>query len=106
MDNTRRVRPPDTDHVRARHARGTLYRFAGINAGQAFTIRTTEGTAVERNRGVLQITYLVDTLGDSDPGNDVYLEETTRLVKDAGRHRIVNQTDAEYCAVVQGAIEG
>lgn len=50
-----------------RHARGTLYRFTGINAGQAFTIRALEGTAVERNRGVFQITYLVDTLGDLGP---------------------------------------
>ena len=92
--------------LRVRHARGTLFRFTAINAGQAFTTGRWRERRVERNRGVFQITYLVDTQGDSDPTNDVYLEETTRLVKDAGRHPIVNQTDAEYCAVVQTAIDG
>ena len=92
--------------VRARQASGTLYRYTAINAGQVFTIRTLDGRAVERNRGLFEITFLVDSLGDSDPGNDVFLEDTLRLVRDAGEHPIVTQTDAEFCAVFEEAIQG
>jgi len=92
--------------VRVRHARGTLYRYTAINAGQVFTIRTLDGKAVYRNRGVFQITYLVDTLGDADFSNDVFLEDTLRLVKDAGKHPIVTDTDAEFCNVIDGALQG
>jgi hypothetical protein len=92
--------------VRVRHARGTLYRYTAINAGQVYTIRTLGGKAVYRNRGVFQITYLVDTQGDADFSNDVFLEDTLRLVKDAGKHPLVTSTDEEFCTVVEKAIGG
>jgi hypothetical protein len=92
--------------LRVRHARGTLYRYSAINAGQVFTIRTLGGEAVQRDRGVFQITYLVDSLGDADPSNDVFLEDTLRLVRDAGKHPLVTETDAEFCAVIDEAVAG
>lgn len=48
----------------------------------------------------------MDTKGDSDLGNDVYFEDSLRLVRDAGKHPLVTQTDAEFCAVIDGAIQG
>jgi len=92
--------------IRVRHARGTLYRYTAINTGQVFTIRTRGGKAVERNHGLEEITFLVDTLGDSDPSNDVYLENTIRLVRDVGSHPLITQTNAEFCAVIEQAIQG
>jgi hypothetical protein len=92
--------------VRVRLARGTLYRYTAINAGQVYTIRTSDGKAVYRNRGLFGITFLVDTQGDSDLGNDVFLEDTLRLVRDAGKHPLVTATDEEFCAVVDQAIRG
>ncbi len=92
--------------VRVRHVRGTLYRYTAINVGQVFTIRTLDGKAVERNHGLFEITFLMDTKGDSDPGNDVFLEDSLRLVRDAGKHPIVTQTDAEFCAVIDEAVRG
>jgi hypothetical protein len=92
--------------VRVRHERGTLYRYTAINVGQVFTIRTLDGRAVERNRGLFEITFLMDTKGDSDPGNDVFREDSLRLVRDAGKHPLVTQTDAEFCAVIDEAVEG
>jgi hypothetical protein len=92
--------------VRERHARGTLYRYTAINVGSVFTIRTLDGKAVQRDRGLLEITFLMDTLGDSDPWNDVFLEDTLQLVREAGDHPYANQTDAEYCAVIDQAIQG
>ena len=92
--------------VRVRLVRGTLYRYTAHNVGQVFTIRTLDGTAVERNRGLFEITFLMDTKGDSDPGNDVFLEDSLRLVRDAGKHPLVTQTDAEFCAVIDEAVAG
>ncbi len=92
--------------VRVRHAGGTLYRYTAINVGQVFTIRTLDGKAVQRDRGLLEITYLMDTQGDSDPSNDVFLEDSLRLVRSAGKHPYATQTDAEYCAVIEQAIQG
>jgi hypothetical protein len=48
----------------------------------------------------------MDTRGDSDPGNDVFLEDSLRLVRDAGKHPIVTQTDAEFSAVIDEAVQG
>ena len=92
--------------VRVRHAGGTLYQYTAINVGQVFTIRTLDGKAVQRDRGLLEITFLMDTHGDSDPTNDVFLEDSLRLVREAGKHPYATQTDAEYCAVIEQAIQG
>ena len=94
------------NEVRVRHARGTLYRYTAINVGQVFTIRTLGGKAVERNHGLLEITFLMDTKGDFDPGNDVFLEDSLRLVREAGKHPLVSESDAEFCAHVETAIQG
>ena len=92
--------------LQVRHVRGSLYRYTAINAGQVFTIRTLGGKAVYRNRGLLKFTFLVDTLGDSDYGNDVFLEDTLRLLRVAGKHPILTASDEEYCAVIDEAIRG
>jgi hypothetical protein len=92
--------------IRVRHAHGTLYRYTAHNVGQVFTIRTLDGQAVERNRGLFEITFLMDTKGDSDPANDVFIEESLRLVRDAGKHPLVTETDAEFCAVIDEAVAG
>ena len=94
------------NEMQVRHVRGSLYRYTAKSVGQVFTIRALDGKAVERNSGLLEITFLLDTKGDSDPGNDVYLEDTIRLVKIAGTQPLQTQTDDEFCAVIQEAIAG
>ena len=94
------------NEVRVRHVRGSLYRYTAKSVGQVFTIRALDGKAVEHNSGLLEITFLLDTKGDSDPGNDVYLEDTIRLVKIAGTQPLQTETDAEFCAVIQKAVDG
>jgi hypothetical protein len=39
-----------------------------------------------RDRGVLFTTFVVDTLGDSDLDNDVFIDGSFSLLKDAGSH--------------------
>ena len=92
--------------IRARLVRGTVYRFTAINVGQVFTIRTLSGKAVERNRGLEDITFLMDTQGDSDPTNDVFFEDSLRLVRAAGKHPEISATDEELCANIDKAIAG
>ena len=92
--------------LRARLVRGTVYRFNGINVGQVFTIRTLSGEAVERNRGLFEITFLMDTRGDTDPSNDIFYEDTLRLIREAGKHPEVSSTDEELCANIDEAIAG
>ena len=88
------------------HVRGTIYRFLSIDVGQVFTIRTLEGRVVERNRGLLKTTFLLDTRGDADPDNDVFIEGSFRFLKDAGKHPAAYSTDEEFCAVIDEAIRG
>ena len=92
--------------MRVRHVRGNIYRYTAHNVGQVFTIRTLGGKAVYRNRGLLEITFLMDTLGDSDYHNDVFIEDSLRLIRHAGQHPIVTGTDEEFCAAIDQAIRG
>ena len=91
--------------VQVSHVRGTIYLYTAISVGQVFTIRTLDGQAVERNSGLLEITYLMDTKGDSDPGNDVFFGDTVQLVKIAGVQPLQTESEAEFCAVIQEAID-
>ena len=95
-----------SNDVRVRFVGGSLYRYTANDAGQVFTIRTLDGRAVERNSGLLRFTYLLDTLGDSDPGNDVFLGDTVQLVKIAGTQPLQTQSEAEFCAAVDQAVQG
>jgi len=41
---------------------------------------------VLNDRGSLRYTFMVDTLGDSDPENDVFIEGSFELLADNGPH--------------------
>lgn len=88
------------------HVRGTIYRFVGIDVGQVYTVRTLDGKAVQRNRGLLKFTFLVDTKGDSNLNNDQFIPNSFRMLKDAGKHPDASATDEEFCAVIEEAIRG
>jgi hypothetical protein len=90
--------------LRITHVRGTIYRFVAINVGQVETIRTLDGRVVERNRGLLKFSFLVDTKGDANPDNDEFIDES--FLKDAGKHPAAYSTDEEFCAVIEEAMGG
>ena len=92
--------------LRITHVRGTIYRFVGIDVGQVYTVRTLDGKAVQRNRGLLKFTFLVDTKGDSNLNNDQFIPNSFRMLKDAGKHPDASATDEEFCAVIEEAIRG
>jgi hypothetical protein len=65
---------------------GTIYQFIAIEAGQPFVIRDEQGNRLIFDRGLLKTTFQVDTLGDTDLDNDVFIDGSWELLKDAGRH--------------------
>ena len=60
--------------IRATRVEGTVFEVTGIVAGQPFTVRDSDGRLLLRDRGVVVMTGLFDTLGDDVPGGD-FLEE-------------------------------
>lgn len=62
--------------VPVRLVEGTVWEFTWTDIGRPFQILTINGRLVMHDRGVLRITSLRDTLGDADPTNDVWLEDT------------------------------
>lgn len=67
-------------------ADGTIYQFVAMEAGQPFVVRDSEGNVLFRDRGLLKTTFQVDTLGDTNLENDVFIEDSWSLLADNGRH--------------------
>lgn len=65
---------------------GTVYRVESMEAGQPFVIRDSEGNVVIRDRGRLLTGFTVDTLGDDDHDNDIFIDGSFELLADNGRH--------------------
>ena len=65
---------------------GTVYQFVTMEAGQPFVVRDGDGNILIRDRGVIKSTFQVDTQGDTDLDNDVFIEDSFELLADHGRH--------------------
>ena len=65
---------------------GTVYQFVSMEAGQPFVMRDSDGNILYKDRGVLKSTFQVDTKGDTDLDNDVFIEGSFELLADHGRH--------------------
>ena len=65
---------------------GTVYRFESMEVGQPFVISDSDGNVVVRDRGRLLTGFTVDTLGDDNLDNDVFIDGTFELLADNGRH--------------------
>ena len=68
------------------HVAGTVYQFVAMEAGRPFVARAEDGTILFHDRGVLITTFQVDTQGDTDLDNDIFIDGSFELLKDAGRH--------------------
>lgn len=65
---------------------GTIYQVVANETGQPFVVRDSAGNVVLRDRGLLRVTFQVDTLGDADLDNDTFVEGSFALLRDAGAH--------------------
>lgn len=64
----------------------TVYHFEAFYAGQPFRIHDSDGNLVIRDRGHLRVSFSVDTLGDADLDNDVFVDGSFEVVADNGSH--------------------
>ena len=65
---------------------GTTYRFVAQESGQPFVARDDTGAVLFHDRGVLKTTFVVDTQGDNDLANDVFVDGSFELLADHGSH--------------------
>lgn len=82
---------------------GTVYQFVGMEAGQPFVVRDGDGNLLIRDRGLLRTTFQVDTLGDTDLDNDVFVEGSFSLLADRGSHPGFY---LDFCDLVEGYFLG
>jgi len=76
---------------------GTVYRFSAIETGRPVSGIAPDGTRINLDRGRIRYTFFVDTLGDTDLSNDVFLGEEEPDV--AGPHPVF-VGDADFCNLV------
>jgi hypothetical protein len=77
---------------RAKHVSGNVWSFDFLDAG-TFTVTDVDGNRLLRDRGVVKIRQLFDTLGDSQPGGELISEE---LLAIHGPHA----EESTFCNVV------
>jgi hypothetical protein len=56
--------------VQARQVEGTVSTFLVHEAGQPFVVEDSSGRVVLRDRGMITLSWVFDTLGDSAPGGE------------------------------------
>jgi hypothetical protein len=79
--------------VRIEHVEGTVYRFTAIETGRPVVALGPDGKKLIFDRGQIRYTSLIDTLGDADLDNDVFLTDEGADV--AGPHQIF--FGADFC---------
>lgn len=83
---------------------GTTYHFEVIEAGQPSTWWTIDGTLIFRDRGSIVWEFTVDTLGDEDLGNDIFVsDEGPTSIR--GPHPELVSGEA-FCPTINAAIDG
>jgi hypothetical protein len=83
---------------------GTTYHFEAIEAGQPSTWWTVDGDLIFRDRGSIVWEFTVDTLGDDNLDNDIFIsdEGPTRI---NGPHPELLSFD-DFCPTIDAAIDG
>ena len=76
-----------------------------IFVGQPILIRDMSGRVVSRDRGVIRVTYLWDTLGDDTPGGRV--RRALGLLVGGPHPLLAGDFDEEaFCAIVRPLLLG
>jgi hypothetical protein len=80
--------------LKVEHLFDTTYRFTAIEAGRPIVVFGPDGERLIFDRGRIRFTFYVDTLGDTDLSNDVFLGADPDEV--AGPHPIFLE-EADFC---------
>jgi hypothetical protein len=65
---------------------GTVFRIDAMEVGRPFRVQGSDGNQIMVDRGRLLYAALLDTQGDADLSNDVFLEGTFEVLADNGAH--------------------
>ena len=87
--------------VQARQVEGSVFVFLTHEAGQPFVVEDMSGRVVLRDRGMITLSYVFDTLGDSAPGG-VFLEDPV-VVRVSGPHPGFEEA-FDFCALLTSLI--
>jgi hypothetical protein len=87
--------------VQARQVEGSIFTFLTHEAGQPFVVEDMSGRVVLRDRGMITLSYVFDTLGDSAPGG-VFLEDPV-VVRVSGPHPGFEEA-FDFCALLTDLI--
>ena len=83
---------------------GTTFHFEVIEAGQPSTWWTVDGELIFRDRGSIVWEFTVDTLGDDDLSNDIFVsDEGPTSIR--GPHPELVSSGEEFCATINAAID-
>jgi hypothetical protein len=84
--------------VRIELVTGTTYLFTAIEVGRPFVVYGPDGERLIWDRGQIRVQFLVDTQGDADLSNDVWLSDVG--VSLAGPHPIL-LGEVDFCDAVE-----
>jgi hypothetical protein len=85
----------------ARLVEGNVFTYNTIEAGQPFVVTDMTGQVVLRDVGLIEVSYLFDSLGDGAPGGA--LLEEPQLVRVAGPHPGFEDT-FDFCVLADQLI--
>jgi hypothetical protein len=80
--------------LRAVHVEGTIYEYTAIESGRPIVAFGPDGERLVFDRGQIRFTVRIDTQGDDDLGNDVFIDEDTPRV--AGPHPVFDG-EVDFC---------
>jgi hypothetical protein len=87
--------------IQPRQMEGSVFTFLTHEAGQPFVVEDSSGRVVLRDRGMITLSYVFDTLGDSAPGG-VFLEDPV-VVRVSGPHPGFEEA-FDFCALLTSLI--
>jgi hypothetical protein len=87
--------------IQPRQMEGSVFTFLTHEAGQPFVVEDSSGRVVLRDRGMITLSYVFDTLGDSAPGG-VFLEDPV-VVRVSGPHPGFEEA-FDFCALLTSPI--
>jgi hypothetical protein len=87
--------------VQARQVEGSVFTFLTHEAGQPFVVEDSSGRVVLRDRGMITLSWVFDTLGDSAPGGE-FLEDPV-VVRVSGPHPGFEEA-FDFCALLTSLI--
>jgi hypothetical protein len=91
--------------VRITRVKGTVFQFVAKETGRPYTLTDMHGNRLFADYGTLVTTFQVDTKGDDDLRNDVFIDGSFSVVRETGNHDAFH-FDGDFCDIVRKLLGG